>query len=1164
MRFNFAIIAILVACNEATGVKEIQNSLPEIVIQSHSNDALIPEGELTDFYAFAADLNHELDELLVGWYANDALLCDWKPPEPGGISRCNAALTPDVSMISVQIVDPEQGGGRDEITVMVDPTQAPTATLISPLATQAYYSDQLISFRASLADAEDDVGDLLATWSSSISGDLPLNVTPDSNGEIEDYMTLPPGQHAISLRVEDSTGKFSSESVVITVGSENNLPTCDISSPSFGESFILGESVLFSAMVSDADISPNSLSVEWVSDKDGVLGVSSPASSGEVYFTASNLSSGDHTIMMNVADEVGGICSAVVLVTLGTPPSIQLDSPLNSEVYSTGQSVVFQGNITDVDNIPTEVSMSWVSDIDGEFSTLGADSFGSFQFAYADLSPGMHFITALATDPQGLTGSASVSLRVNTPPEINTISLSPSTPMTSDSLMASASGFDFDLDPVNLSYQWYKNGQLTSNSLNAISANDTSKGEIWTVRVTPNDGFVDGLAAEASVEIQNTPPSISAVSVNPSLASAIDVLTCSVVATDLDNDVLTTTLIWTKQSDGALLGTGSTLDLSQHSVSTGDLIACTATVEDSSGDSTTEFETALISNAAPIFSSLTLSPALPNPSDTVECIAVASDPDGDPVSLEYAWTNVATGMVMASGSTIDLSLYNLVDGDQIECHATASDPYAAMVVDSVQATIQNGAPQITGIEIQVSSDYNDALLTCVATAIDPENDPISIDYQWSNLTTGQSLGVGSTLQLDSSVAMPTNEIQCTALVEDSYGAQGVDQLTHLIDNRAPNTPTVSLSTSSPVELVDDIVCSISGGDDPDGQPVTVSISWTQDGVLWTPTSLGPQTVPASETSIGEVWECSASSTDGQATSGIASAQAIVSPPFDTHVFTSCDATGRNGPDQSLCDADYNGSPVSVNVSAGIQYWVVPLTGTYRIEAWGAQGGDGGDSGGLGARMRGDFDLIAGEVLKLLVGQRGVNSGNNDHSGYSAGGGGGSFVVTDADSPLLIAGGGGGAGVEDTCNGNTAWYVPGIGGAVGEDGLFGAGNACSNVGYAGNGGTGDSCSNGSSPGGGFYTDAQDYSGYGQGGHAFVNGGDGGVQLSIGNDGGFGGGGAGCYGGGGGGGYSGGGTGHYNNPCRDSGGGGGGSYNDGLNPDNSPAVNAGAGLIVIDLL
>jgi hypothetical protein len=75
--------------------------------------------------------------------------------------------------------------------------------------------------------------------------------------------------------------------------------------------------------------------------------------------------------------------------------------------------------------------------------------------------------------------------------------------------------------------------------------------------------------------------------------------------------------------------------------------------------------------------------------------------------------------------------------------------------------------------------------------------------------------------------------------------------------------------------------------------------------------------------------------------------------------------------------------------------------------WGAQGGRGGvdDSiveGGLGARVKGIFNLSQNQVLKIIVGQKGLGGGD----GVGGGGGGGSFIVLGS-SPLIVAGGGGG-------------------------------------------------------------------------------------------------------------------------------------------------------------
>ena len=91
-------------------------------------------------------------------------------------------------------------------------------------------------------------------------------------------------------------------------------------------------------------------------------------------------------------------------------------------------------------------------------------------------------------------------------------------------------------------------------------------------------------------------------------------------------------------------------------------------------------------------------------------------------------------------------------------------------------------------------------------------------------------------------------------------------------------------------------------------------------------------------------------------------------------------------------------------------FVIPMTGTYEILAFGAQGGDGSTDNDdrrcrrQGRQIQGDFQLTAGDQLEIVVGGAGQSS-----SYYGGGGGGGSFVIGPHGKLLLVAGGGGGAG-----------------------------------------------------------------------------------------------------------------------------------------------------------
>ena len=271
----------------------------------------------------------------------------------------------------------------------------------------------------------------------------------------------------------------------------------------------------------------------------------------------------------------------------------------------------------------------------------------------------------------------------------------------------------------------------------------------------------------------------------------------------------------------------------------------------------------------------------------------------------------------------------------------------------------------------------------------------------------------------------------------------------------------------------------------------------------------------------------------------------------TYNFTNATATGNVGPTQVMADAAYLGTTLDGNVDVinGIQYWIVPTSGNYQIETNGGQGY--GSFGGRGAQMIGEFTLLAGDTLKILVGQQAGHYLNYPSTSYNHqfGGGGGSFVTQMDNTPLVVAGGGGGNhGVSFVTSSDGQITTSGSAGANAS--LTGAGGA------AGNGGLQASSAD---AGGGLIGDGDGTAG----GVSFINGGLGGIDEGTG---GFGcGGGTSSwnnYRGGGGGGYSGGGGANNSGTCCPSGG-GAGSFNSGINQNNLAGVQLGHGSVVITL-
>ncbi|WP_238918147.1 glycine rich domain-containing protein [Clostridium sp. YIM B02555] len=139
-----------------------------------------------------------------------------------------------------------------------------------------------------------------------------------------------------------------------------------------------------------------------------------------------------------------------------------------------------------------------------------------------------------------------------------------------------------------------------------------------------------------------------------------------------------------------------------------------------------------------------------------------------------------------------------------------------------------------------------------------------------------------------------------------------------------------------------------------------------------------------------------------------------------------------------------------NYSGGAQTWTAPCNGKYRLECWGAQGGNTegyiGGYGGYGGYAKGDINLIKGQKIYIYVGQKGTDGG---HPAYAFNGGGygasdtcgasgsGSSDIrinaTDLKNRIIVAGGGGGAS-GDTPLGNGGY------GAVGSTGGCGGGGS----------------------------------------------------------------------------------------------------------------------------
>ena len=153
------------------------------------------------------------------------------------------------------------------------------------------------------------------------------------------------------LEVEDTSGKVSSQDVVITVKETNTAPACEITAPEDGSAGTEGVLVVFEATTSDADIPASDLEVSFSSNIDGLIGEVTPSSTGDIEFPYSDLTLGNHLITMTVTDEIGGSCDTVIY-TVGSPPSLTLTQPNLGETYAEGTPITF-AEVVDNEDAPS-------------------------------------------------------------------------------------------------------------------------------------------------------------------------------------------------------------------------------------------------------------------------------------------------------------------------------------------------------------------------------------------------------------------------------------------------------------------------------------------------------------------------------------------------------------------------------------------------------------------------------------------------------------------------------------------------------------------------------------------------------------------------------------------------------------------------------------------
>ena len=122
--------------------------------------------------------------------------------------------------------------------------------------------------------------------------------------------------------------------------------------------------------------------------------------------------------------------------------------------------------------------------------------------------------------------------------------------------------------------------------------------------------------------------------------------------------------------------------------------------------------------------------------------------------------------------------------------------------------------------------------------------------------------------------------------------------------------------------------------------------------------------------------------------------------------TTTDKTTNSTTGAEILDAEWSGPVTNFDYTVGVQTYTAPVSGTYKLEVWGAQGGSAYGTGGFGGYSQGLVTLEKGKNLYVSVGGHNNITGTTSAT-YNGGGQGWAWT----DSGVYVSSGGGATSIQ---------------------------------------------------------------------------------------------------------------------------------------------------------
>ncbi|MBN1175974.1 PKD domain-containing protein [Candidatus Woesearchaeota archaeon] len=364
------------------------------------------------------------------------------------------------------------------------------------------------------------------------------------------------------------------------------------------------------------------------------------------------------------------------------------------------------------------------------------------------------------------------------------------------------------------------------------------------------------------------------------------------------------------------LGYANTLDTSSLPVGDYTLAAIATDYDDTYPNGGNRQDTAILNFSvlmptyAPVMQEVVINPANPTIADNLTGTCIATDADSTNVMYEYQWVQVIPISAVETTSYypqntvvpvngIDSSQTSLNQVWELRCRAFDGALYSSWMSTSVTIADlppQNNAPVTLFSFILPNTPGDDDMLSGYCSAFDADADAVAFNWAWYQNGAVVSQGISNyftdlsgPIQVSNYSETFTNVgddfiFACQAYDGQDAGAWLNSSNVTISGGSTGNVAPVNLTVSVPSQLnsTQDLLGTCVA-DDADGDLLYYNARWYLNGAFFSGTSSIPlapgvafsASMPASYTSVGDVWTLSCDVTDGQVTVGPVSGSTLI-------------------------------------------------------------------------------------------------------------------------------------------------------------------------------------------------------------------------------------------------------------------------------------------------